>query len=212
MFDPSQQGAKVFICIPNLGNIHSLLAQRLIEWHVTPTAGVDQIAVFMPRNIQPHDSARNHCVQKFLETDCTHLFFIDSDVIPPSDALRKLLEPNVPAISGAYPIMRAKETGGKLHRAYALFNMAEVEDGKKEMVPVTGEGIQEIDFCGGGCLLIRRDVFDKIEMPAFKWMYTEKGDAAYGEDIDFGKKLIDAGIQLYGDLSVECYHFKPILL
>lgn len=209
--------AKVFICIPNLGNIHSLLAQRLIEWSTIPTPGVDQVAVYMPRNLQPHDSARNACVKKFLTTDFTHLFFIDSDVVPPSHALEKLLSLGVPAISGAYPIMRKSPVTDKLYRCSAIFNLQDVGDGVKGMMPIDDQdthpdGVVKIDFCGGGCLLIRRDVLEIMKAPWFKWMYNEDGVAAYGEDIDFCKKLTEIGVQLYGDFDVQCYHYKDVLL
>lgn len=210
--NPSK-GAKVFIAVPNLGNIHSLLAKLLIEWHITPTAGVDQIAVYMPRNIQPHDAARNHCVKKFLETDSTHLFFIDSDVVPPSDALRKLLEHDVPVVTGNYPIMREGEDG-RARRVPCMFKIEDVHGtGATKMVSFEdGEGMEEIDFFGGGCLLIRRDVLEKMEAPWFKWQYKEDGEADFGEDIDFGKKIIQMGIQAYGRFDVECYHHKAIML
>lgn len=205
--------AKIFIAIPNLGTLHSELVKRLIEWHVTPMDGVEQVGVYMPRGIQPHDSARNHCVQKFLESECTHMLFIDSDVIPPSDTILKLLEHDVPVVSGNYPFIGAKEDG-TVGRVPCMFKLVDVlGTGIQKMVPMEDvDGMQEIDFFGGGCLMIRRDVLENMKAPHFKWQYTEDGMADYGEDIDFGKKLIQMNIQAYGRFDVQCQHYKAITI
>ena len=50
----------------------------------------------------PYDMARNEACKKALEIGASHLFFIDSDIVVPSDGVLRLLRHNVPLISGVY--------------------------------------------------------------------------------------------------------------
>lgn len=200
--------AKVMIAIPNMGSLHTSLAELLIRWSVVPTPGVDQIAILAPQKLVPHDSARNWCVKKFLqESDCTHLFFIDSDVIPPKDALEKLIKHDMDIVCGAYPIKRGANDA-KSETVYALF----CKEGEGLLPIKAGYGLVQIDRAGTGCMLIKREVFDRIEMPAFRWEYNEEGLTERGEDIHFCIKAQAAGVPLMGDLDVICQHEKSILL
>lgn len=205
--------AKVMIAVPNLGTMHALLVERLILWHTIPGELYDQVALFSPRNVQPHDAARNLCVRKFLESDATHLFFIDSDVVPPVDAIDQMLSVGETVVTGAYPVMKENPNTGKAERVNAIFNVADTQTGK--IVPVDGEGVCPVHYCGGGCLMIHRSVletFKEKNIIPFKWFIDENGDAGYGEDMDFCKKIGQMGITLYANFDVKCYHYKGILL
>lgn len=48
------------------------------------------------------DIARSVLVKKFLETDCTHLFFVDADIGFESHAISGLVEAGVPVAVGVY--------------------------------------------------------------------------------------------------------------
>lgn len=201
--------AKVMIAVPNMGSIHADLVQRLIRWHVVPTPGVESVALLAPRGIQPHDVARNWCVKKFLETDSTHLFFVDSDVIPPENALEELIAAHNPVISGAYPIKKLNSNTNQAETVYALF----VKDEDNTLKPIkAGSGYAYVDRCGGGCLLIRRDVLEQMPKPHFKWVLNEEGIAEKGEDLYFCEQLEKMNVELVADLDVICQHSKEILL
>ena len=205
------KNAKVMIAVPNMGGLHADLVQVLLRWHVVPTPGVEEVALLAPRNIQPHDAARNWCVKKFLEeTESTHLFFIDSDVIPPKDALEKLVNMDAPVAAGAYPIKKFNTNEAKAETVYALFNRDE-EDGGLRPVK-SGHGINPIEYAGTGCLMIKREVFDILEKPYFKWEYDEEGLMKRGEDMYFSEKLLERGVPMYANLDVICQHSKEILL
>ena len=115
--------------------------------------------------------ARNSLAHDFLQTDCSHLMFIDADIgFNPSDIL-KMINTNKDIICGIYP---KKE-----------INWVDVSEAVKKGVPPdqlsqhTGAfvlnlpaGIQsatgninepiEISNGGTGFMLIKRDVFDKL--------------------------------------------------
>jgi hypothetical protein len=205
--------AKVMIAVPNLGTMHTLLVERLLRWHTVPGKLYDQVALFAPRNIQPHDVARNACVREFLKSDATHLFFIDSDVVPPVDAIDMLLDVDVSVVTGAYPVMKLNPNTEKSEPVNAIFRVADKESGS--IVPVSGEGIAQVDYCGGGCLMIERKVLELLRdkgIVPFKWVLKENGDANYSEDIYFCKQIGLMGIALLANFDVQCYHHKAILL
>jgi GT2 family glycosyltransferase len=205
--------ARVMIAVPNLGQVHVGLAKWLIR---TTLDGSDQwstVGVLMPDGIIPHDSARNFVVQTFLKGDNTHLFFLDSDVVPPLGALDELLKANVPIITGCYAGMRKDTKEGVWKKQYHVFDRVVDEKGMERSQPMWGEGVQPIRRCGAGCLLIAREVLEAIDTePWFKFQYDERGNMKYGEDIDFCMKAEEHGYVINAHFGVICEHAKTVML
>jgi GT2 family glycosyltransferase len=205
---------KVMIAIPNLGSIHPKLDTCKLQWAIHPPANCAQLSFIQPQNIYPHDAARNFCVKEFLKSDSTHLFFLDSDVIPPLHALEKLIAADKDVVTGFYPSMRI-DPNKKQFKILNVFSYGVDERGKHGLIPIVkaeGDGLIKVDRAGGGCLFIAREVLEKIGAPYFKFQYDDEGLLKYGEDIDFCKKAADAGYQLYAHTGVVCGHVKEILL
>lgn len=200
---------RVMIAIPNLGNIDTRLMMKLLRWTAMPT-NWSQATIVAPIGQIPHDSARNYCVDQFLQTDDTHLFFLDDDVVPPVDALELLLAADVDVISGLYPSEWFDNDDGYIKKRNNVFSEIR-KDG--ELVEAKGKGIVPIRSCGGGCLLIKRHVVEeKVQMPWFKFHYNDRGLMDVGEDVDFCKKVHEAGVQLYAHMGVQCNHVKTSVL
>jgi hypothetical protein len=154
----------------------------------------------------PYDHARNAAVQQFLQSDCSHLFFLDSDVIPPSDAILRLLARNVPVVSGMY-CRRSPPHGIPV----AIKNGTWLTNFRK------GE-VVEVDYVGAGCLLVRRDVFEALPPSDaarnkhwFDWRVDMAGLVPQGEAVseDFRfcqlvREKLNTKILL--DTSIECRH------
>jgi len=205
----------VLIAIPNLGTIHTKLMMVLMRWMSDNQEAWDRIAIIAPTGLIPHDNARNFCVKEFLKTDMEYLFFIDSDVVPPFDALRKLLEADQPAITGCYPSVRFNKAkdGGKDMKIYNVFrHVIDDETGEMAFQNVYGEGVEQVESCGGGCLLIKRNVLEAIPNNWFRFQYWPDGLVKYGEDIDFCNQLHVKGIPLFAHFDVICVHNKEIAL
>lgn len=200
---------RVMIAVPNLGEMDTRLVMKLLRW-VTMPRNWAQVTILAPIGHIPHDSARNYCVEQFLATDDTHLFFLDDDVVPPPDALEKLLDADVDVISGLYPSQWMDAETGKMLTRNNVFSEIR-KDG--ELIEAKGKGVGKIMSCGGGCLLIKRHVVaDKVKAPWFQFHFNEKGLMDVGEDVDFGKKLKAAGVELHAHFDVQCQHVKKILL
>lgn len=200
---------RVTIAVPNLGHIDTRLVMKLLRWTAMPQ-NWEQATIIMPIGHIPHDSARNHCVDQFLQTGDTHLLFLDDDVIPPPDALQQLLEADKDVISGIYPSMYYDGRKMEMMKRNNVFSGIR-EDG--ELIEAKGKGVQKIAYAGGGCLLIRRHVVEQlVSAPYFAFEYNDVGIMTLGEDIYFGNKLKAADVDLFAHFDVQCNHVKYTIL
>lgn len=197
---------KVMIGLPTMNSLHPMLAILLMGWISENKIG---LRVYPTLGVQPVDNARNQIVEEFLfgeGKDCTHLFFIDSDTIPPQEALENLLLVNKPIASGITPIVDHHDKDMTWYRKWNCI----LPDGKA-VRPNTG--VHEVVGAGGSCLLIRRDVLETMEKPYFRFVYEDdnKKSVIVSEDIYFIAKAKSKGFQTFADTSVVCHHWKPTL-
>ena len=149
------------------------------------------------------DDARNKVVMQFLETDCTHLLFVDDDhffVPSQKDAIVKLLAHDKDIVSGLYynrgpphfPVILYLHHEKPLPKFDYRYK-SEADYPKNQLLPV--------DATGAGFLMIKRHVFEKIKPPWFlKTVWA-------GEDVFFFVKAKHHGFQAYIDTSVTPLHF-----
>ena len=154
---------------------------------------------------RPVDFVRNGFIRIMLAADFTHLFLLDSDTVPPLDCIERLLALDVPLASGCYPVLM--QNGLR----WALMNKdADQRYRLLEWLPSLTEPF-EVDAGGAGCLLIRRDVFDKVKWPWFKWIEFEDGSQE-SEDVHFFRRCNEAGLRVTVDPLVICDHIKKMNL
>lgn len=63
-------------------------------------------------------------------------------------------------------------------------------------------GLQRVDVAGGGCLLIRMSIFDKLKPPHFAPEFE------YGTDVQLCKAATDKGFEVWADTSIELGHVR----
>jgi len=191
---------KVLIAIPTVdGWIHAKLVQSLIP--------------MLPGNLfclisgmVPVEKARNAIAKTFLETDCTHLFQIDADTIPPLDALVKLLALDTDMATAITPIVNREELTSNLFMGSGKDGDAmpwEEAINKKEPFEIKGVGM--------ACILIKREVFEKVGTPFYTDAWFKDGSYCEG-DINFCGKAIDAGFKLVVDPTIICGHYKEVMM
>lgn len=194
---------RVMIGLPTMHYLHTYLAVVIMAWI---TQNKVALKLYPTMGISPVDNARNEIVEEFLNgegKDCTHLFFIDSDTIPPVDALEKLLALDADIASGLTPIIAHDDKSMMFYRKWNCVDM------KEEFVrPNTG--IHQIIGAGGSCLLIKREVLEKMEKPHFRFLYQDDNGkpTLISEDIYFLTKANGLGYKAMCDSSIICKHFK----
>jgi hypothetical protein len=93
---------------------------------------------------------------------------------------------------------------------YKVWN-AVSEESRQHVHPHTG--ILPIIGAGGSCILIKREVFEKMPKPWYRFLYEDDNGkpCQVGEDIAFVGKAKGLGFSCCVDTSIICGHFKPIV-
>ena len=176
----------------------------LIRQEASRTSGARVEVVESPYG--PH-IARNLSVASFLKGDDTHLLFVDDDVLVPAGVLVRLADHDVDVVAGCVPAL--KHIGG-----YAVPYIA-VRDGMKS--PGTWstswfDGLRETTGVGAACLLIRRQVLERLDFPWFRWEQEWNGGhyTYHTEDLDFCDRVRSLGFRIYADGAVRCGHIKQV--
>jgi len=140
--------------------------------------------------------------------DVTHLYFMDSDVVPPPNTLQKLIGHDLPIVAGIYPMnVNGKKTwsfkGDSRNATYGGWQL--------HSIPLPDE-LMNVTAIGGSTLLVKREVFEKMERPWFKIVYKaidEEGHAYdEGEDEYFSRIAIEAGYDIVVDPTIICQHYN----
>jgi hypothetical protein len=160
----------------------------------------------------PYDMARNQACQQALQYGFSHVFFLDSDVVPPRDAVPRLLARDADIVSGVY-CRRSPPHGIPV--------MLKNGDWVRELPdPKSQDPMLEVDVVGAGCLLIKRGVLEKFfanpdprrpEKPVFDWRVDAQHlfppGQALSEDFTMCMRAkTQFGYKVLVDTSVRCRH------
>lgn len=214
----SKDKPKILIGLPTMGSLHTFLAVIILKWAMKYSDnGKYNISIYPTMGVQPVDNARNEIVEEFLKSDCTHLFFIDSDTIPPEDALDKLMALDCDIASGITPIIELDQN--RVNDSSGFYKRSNILGMDNELIqPDTG--IQDMKAGGGSCLLIKRNVLETLKKPIFRFVYKDchpEGVQFNGkkdmmsEDYYFCAKALGAGFKMKCDSSIICRHQKSSL-
>lgn len=166
-------------------------------------------AKVMGKFSEPHvDQARNWVVDQFMASDCEWFLSVDTDIILPELVVQRLLARNQQLI-GALIYVNAEPVFPQIYNKIADFGFA---GAGQYLVNESWEpgALVKADATGAGCLLIHRDVFNKIPGdPPFRWFQHEfEGTHLFGEDFTFCRRARSVGFQLYIDTAVKAGHIK----
>lgn len=157
--------------------------------------------------------ARNTLTADFLATDCTHLLFVDTDLIFSAEQVQRMLDHSVELVAGFYP----KKADGPLEWC------CNTPDAGVE--PPLASGLQRMKYMGTGFMLIERSVFERMRESLDLW-YTADGTGRtewefwpmavhrfpdgmrrlLSEDWYFCQRCLDLGIPVWGDTRVILRH------
>lgn len=193
---------KLGICIP-LYNVvpASFFANFISRIHELYTNGrYDTVKIYL-KTSTVIDLARNLLVQDALADECTHILFLDSDILLQKGSIDKLVDMDVDIASGLYfakgkpylPVARLKSEDDR------YFFLEDFDFGKQ----------MEVAGVGMGCCLIKAEVFKNLEYPYFKFDWKKSGDVVYqeAEDLYFCRQATEKGYKVILNTGVVCGHF-----
>ncbi len=141
---------------------------------------------------------RNLIITEALKTNCTHILFLDDDLVFQPDILKRLLSHDKDVVTGLY-----------LMRSYphfpVLFDEA-YDDGKCRFMLLNGHTTELVEAvnCGFGFVLIKTDVFRIMESPWVTLGEIEKD--GWCDDVSFFNRVRKAGFKIYCDLTTHAGH------
>ncbi len=146
--------------------------------------------------------ARNTLVDLAIVNGCDYLLMLDDDMTVPADLFKRLVAHNKDVIGALY-----YQRGGAYHPV--IMRQYSRKDGLKginfinHFDPMLAKpGLYKIKdgVIGGGCMLFKTEVFNKIQQPYF-WI-----DGIVGTDVHICNKLGEANIDVWVDTSIELGH------
>jgi GT2 family glycosyltransferase len=144
---------------------------------------------------------RNVMVKHCLKGGWDYMLQIDADNPPPKNVL-DLIDLDKEVIGLPTPIQMSP-IRGLTEIFWNVFN------GEGYPVKNTGQGIEEVYGVGTACILIRRDVLEKVKHP-FTTIRDEEDLRIVSTDLAFCKKCRESGIKIWTHWDYKCSHFKQI--
>jgi len=187
--------AKVFIAIPTRDLIHAHTAYCLQE----------TVRYCENRDIQTTVSfnmgtlicnQREALTKEFLESDSTHIMWIDSDMMFPANIVETLLSHSLPVVACSY------STRGLPLKSVSYTDLTDWES----WIDSATEPLISVQATGMGMMLVEKEVLVPMSSPRFeiKWM----GEDHLGEDFDHCLKITELGYSIVIDTkaSAEILH------
>lgn len=153
--------------------------------------------------------SRNEILQAFLNSDCTHILCIDSDLGWPPEAVLNLLNKNRDFIGGTYP---SRNDGLFRFRPLTLSDGSIVHE----------DGLLEMAAMPAGFMLIKRHVIEKMiaDTPQYAYQIKNKSKPPghclfntgvidgefWGEDYFFCRLARQSGFRLWLDPTINFNH------
>lgn len=211
----AEKKVKLFIGLPIYSQVPSQFVQALlalqaqkpceIEMHLCQGDGIAR--------------SRNQLTAAFLKSDCTHLLFIDCDLIFSAEQIKRILSHDVDVVGGFYP----KKQQGKLEWVINTF---------PEPTLARTDGLHKVAYIGTGFICIKRRVFERmieahpeIEFnadygnrdsqhdlwPMGVYTYPSGHRRYLSEDWYFCQRWMDLGGEVYADTHVILKHIGPAI-
>lgn len=207
---------KLFVAMPVYRVMDVLTAQCLIKLSVEQLVkGEFSMALKMHVGECPIGRARNDLTSEFLASDCTHILFIDSDIVFGYEQVKKILNSGQDIVGGFYT-MKAE---GPVHPVCNVLNTV-AQPGP--------DGLLEVKYMGTGFLCVSRKVFETMieklgndlayvddRSKTVKhdfWRMGVATDVVTGvkrwlsEDWQFCQFAIECGFKVWADASILLRH------
>lgn len=154
---------------------------ELAETYITPTdlseMGKDKIVSYA----------------KYRIPSPTHVLFINADILPRTNTLDRLLKLDKDIVTGVYPIVT---------RNGFMWSVTKEDDFMLKIEDIPNNPFK-VKYCGGGVMLVKFNVFEKVKWPYWKNVFRP-GGLEKGADVYFCDKVRKAGYDIWCDPKVKC--------
>lgn len=179
--------SKVLVGMPTMGSMDIEAVKSLMQLEFD--GSVDIVSESLVYD------ARDKIAMDALANKVDWVMWLDSDIIYPSNIIRKLMSHNKDMVTGLY----YKRTPPYTPCIYKL------EDDKlKPYLDYPENKLFKVEAAGFGCMLMKASVIKAVHDKFGGCFFPVNGVG--GEDLSFIRRAKDIGIEVWCDSSIECGH------
>lgn len=184
---------KILIAIPTARYIEADTFKSIYD-QIIPPGYTAEFQTFYGYRV---DQVRN-LIADWVVRGFDYLFAVDHDVTFPPDTLAKMLGHNRDLVSGVYRQRIEPQQIEIYDLNQRRMTIESLYSTNANLVPIGG--------CGFGCVLVKKEVFQKIGYPQFEYHVALDHSNTISEDTDFCRKAMQQGFTLWCDPSILCGH------
>ena len=189
---------KLAILVPTRDMVHTHFAYSLTQLvKTTSEVGIDTYLYFDSSTILLNQ--REKLIDEAIKMEADYVLWLDSDMMFPSNVVLKLLAHNKDIVACNY-----------MKRSLPMKTVAytDLNDWDSWVPMEPQEELVKVKGIGMGCILMKTDVFKKLEKPYFEFRFKEDTKDWFGEDFILQDKIQKVGYEIFVDtmLSMEIKH------
>ena len=201
---PAAKKPNIYIAIPAMNEVYTEFARDLClatAWLARNEYDFN-IGVSMGSVVT---RGRNALVELFLKSNCDYIWWLDSDMKFPPDAAYRLLQRDKDIVGCNYRRRRFPDTS-------FVSMVGEVGSFRSYETTDTSPPLGECDVIPHGCVLIKREVYEKVPQPHYLQQYIREIDEELGEDVYFCVEAKKCGYKIWIDheLSKDIAHIGTL--
>jgi len=181
---------RLAVCVPCRDTLHSLFAYNLTQLVQTCNHIGISVSIFMEIGSLIAQQ-RQKLAEAAIEGGSTHILWLDSDMLFPVYVAEKLLSHELDVVACNYSTRSLPIKG-------VAYDRIGEWDSWKSVVETT-DTLAKVEGIGMGCMLVKTDVFLKLDKPWFNTTWESEYSDFIGEDFYFCKKARDADFSIMVD-------------
>lgn len=179
---------KIKVCMPNTGQIYTHTVASLLR--LSREEYKFSFNMIIGSCIAQN---RNECVQDALNDDVDYILWVDSDMTFEPNNLKQLLADDKDIVTGLYFTRKQPVEP-------VIYSMVDDSEYYASIKDYDKNAMFKVGGCGGGFVLVKTDVYKKIE----KDWYSIIGNI--GEDLSFCRRALENGYDIWCDATVKLGH------
>ena len=200
---PFPDGVKLAIALPHTLPLISTVTHHSLFCVARP----DRVEYLTAHSGGDLANRREYQIEEALKLQCNHIWLIDGDMDFPNDILIRL-----------FKLLKqgADLAGGLCYRGYPPYEPIakhpEKTGNMKPLIDFQFGDIIEPKGTGTACLLVKREVFEKVPRPWFTITRDSKDPLKITKSLDFyfTNRAVELGFKLWIDNSEDIGHLKEI--